>query len=91
MKQRLNRASRLYDTYHAVIEEGRAHGRNGWVTQSIVAHAMNLRPGCYVLGLLNELFRKGRLVRITTPLVNGSKRYEFQDADYEGPGKVVNF
>ena len=82
MKQRLNRKSRLHVTMCVVIGQGRAHGRNGWVTQSVVAHAMDLRPGCYVLGLLNELHKLAVLDKKETVIPNRSQRYEFRIAGY---------
>lgn len=82
MKQRLNRRSRLHVTARVVIGQGRAHGRQGWVTQSVVAHAMGLRPGCYVLGILNELHKKGVLDKQEDMLTNQSLRYTFRIAGY---------
>lgn len=78
MKQRLDRKSRIRATSLAVVKEGRAHGRKGWVTQSIVAHAMDIRPGCYVLGLLQELFRDNKLERKIETAKNGTRVYKFR-------------
>jgi hypothetical protein len=91
MKQRLQRSARLHVTHRVVIGQGRGHGREGWVTQSIVAHAMRLRPGSYVLGLLNELHQAGKLNKKETLLPNGTTRYQFQDSYYAGEQTELPF
>ncbi len=91
MKQRLRRSARLHVTHKVVVGQGRAHGRNGWVTQSMVAHAMNMRPGCYVLGLLNELHRTGKLLKTKIQLPNGVWCYEFRDINHENFSDGIPF
>ncbi len=78
MKTRLHREARKHVTLKVVIGQGRAHGRAGWVTQTMVAHGMNIKPGSYVLGLLNELHKNGKLSRKSETLANGGTRYCFR-------------
>ena len=78
MKQRLHRRARLAVATGVVSEQGRAYKRQGWVTQTIVAHGMGIRPGCYVLGLLRQLVDDGVLEVRRIGLANGNVRYEFR-------------
>lgn len=91
MKQRLDRESRLHAATEAVTEEGRRHGRGGWVTQSIVAHAMGLRPGGYVLGLLNELTKEGTLFRVYQERPRAKILFRIEVVDDSGPSQEIPF
>lgn len=78
MKQRMSSYQRRRVTEVAVKEEGRAVGRDGWVTMTMVAHEMELCPSSYVMKILTALLHGGRIHRRTERRRNGAIVYKFR-------------
>lgn len=91
MSQRLTHDERLHAIMEAVTKEGSRHGRRGWVTATVVRHAMGMKGSSYVKKLLDELHDAGRLLRTRTERPYQTIRTEYRPVIFDEKGKEADF